>query len=361
MKVAEVLAALPRLSVLVVGDVCLDRWCRYEPDFAEPSRETGLPRVAVVEVQRSPGGAGNVAANLAALGAGTVTVLGTVGDDGHAVELREALQARSIAAELVSDRGGLTFTYTKLINRTTGVEDLPRIDFMSAGERPAEIEGHLLKRFEELAPRFDVLIVSDQMERGAGGVVTSRLRQSLAQFAGEHPETVVWVDSRVRAERFRQVLVKLNEDEVNEACSRIGLTGDWDALRRHIGHRFMIVTRGRAGAVVVAPGGRTVVPGRMVEKPTDICGAGDSFNAGGAMALRITGNPVEAAQFGNLVASITVTKPGTGTASPEELLAADKAQGEACATARNPVQSGNSFAGKPECGSIPLRVPKAQP
>lgn len=335
MKVAELLAAIPRLSVLVVGDVCLDRWCRYEPDFAEPSRETGLPRVAVVEVERSPGAAGNVATNLAALGAGVVTVLGTVGDDGHALELREALQAWNIASELVADKGGLTFTYTKLLNRTTGVEDLPRIDFISAGERPAGVESHLLKRFEELAPRFDVVIVSDQMERGAGGVVTSGLRQHLAQFARAYPETVVWVDSRARAERFRNVLVKLNEDEVTGACSRIGMAGDYDGLRRQIDHRFMIVTRGRAGAVVLAPEGRTVVPGRIVEKPKDICGAGDSFNAGGAMALRITGDPVEAARFGNLVASITVTKPGTGTASPEELLAADKAQGEACATARN--------------------------
>jgi rfaE bifunctional protein kinase chain/domain len=334
-KVAEVLAAIPRLSVLVVGDVCLDRWCRYEPDFAEPSRETGLPRVAVVEMERSPGGAGNVATNVAALGAGQVTVLGTVGDDGHAVELREALRARCITAELVADRGGLTFTYTKLINRATGVEDLPRIDFLSAGERPAEVEGRLLKRFEELAPRFDVVIVSDQMEQGSGGVVTSGMRQVLAQFAEAHPETVVWVDSRVRSELFRYVLVKLNEDEAAEACSRIGLAGDYDGLRRHVGQRCMIVTRGRAGAVVVTPAGQIVVPGRIVEHPTDICGAGDSFNAGGAMALRITGDPVEAARFGNLVASITVTKPGTGTSSPEELLTAVEGHEEECASSNN--------------------------
>jgi rfaE bifunctional protein kinase chain/domain len=334
-KVAEVLASIRRLSVLVVGDVCLDRWCRYEPDFAEPSRETGLPRVAVVEMERSPGGAGNVATNVAALGAGQVTVLGTVGDDGHAVELREALRARCITAELVADRGGLTFTYTKLINRATGVEDLPRIDFLSAGERPAEVEGQLLKRFQELAPRFDVVIVSDQMEQGSGGVVTSGMRQVLAQFAEAHPETVVWVDSRVRSELFRHVLVKLNEDEAAQASSRIGLDADWDGLRRHIGHRCMIVTRGREGAVVVTPAGQIVVPGRIVEHPTDICGAGDSFNAGGAMALRITGDPVEAARFGNLVASITVTKPGTGTASPEELLTAVEGHEEECASSNN--------------------------
>jgi sugar/nucleoside kinase (ribokinase family) len=96
-----------------------------------------------------------------------------------------------------------------------------------------------------LAPRFDVVIVSDQMERGSGGVVTSGLRQMLAQFVTANSRTVVWVDSRARAELFRHVLVKLNEDEAREACSRIGAPGDYYALRRHIGHEFLIVTLGR--------------------------------------------------------------------------------------------------------------------
>jgi sugar/nucleoside kinase (ribokinase family) len=57
-----------------------------------------------------------------------------------------------------------------------------------------------------------------------------------------------------------------------------------------------------------------------VEKPVDICGAGDSFTAGAVCALAVTGNQVRAAQFGNQVAAITIMKKGTGTASPEELL-----------------------------------------
>jgi sugar/nucleoside kinase (ribokinase family) len=62
-----------------------------------------------------------------------------------------------------------------------------------------------------------------------------------------------------------------------------------------------------------------------VENPVDICGAGDSFSAGAATALRVTGSPADAARFGNLVASITIMKPGTGTASAAELLAAERA------------------------------------
>ena len=54
----------------------------------------------------------------------------------------------------------------------------------------------------------------------------------------------------------------------------------------------------------------------------NVAGAGDSFSAGAALALAITGSARDAARFGNLVASITVRKRGTGVASPEEVLAA---------------------------------------
>jgi rfaE bifunctional protein kinase chain/domain len=321
--VAEILAAIPGLSALVVGDVCLDRWCRYEPSFAEPSRETGIPRVAVVEMERTPGGAGTVASNLVALGAGRVAVVGLAGNDGHAHELRLALDERGIdASGLVADPQGLTFTYTKLINRRSGIEDLPRIDYVHSGDPAPAIEREVVARFEATAPRFDVILVADQMELDSGGVVTAALRDAIASFAGKHPEKVVWVDSRARPERFRGVLVKVNEDEAAAACRRLGIATDYQALRRHIGYETLVLTKGSEGAVVVTESGERSVPARLVENVVDICGAGDSFNAGAALALRLTREPLAAARFGNLVASITVTKPGTGTASPEEVLRA---------------------------------------
>ena len=62
--------------------------------------------------------------------------------------------------------------------------------------------------------------------------------------------------------------------------------------------------------------GEQWVPAKAVANPVDICGAGDSFSAGAAMALVVTGDPLQAARFGNLVAGITIMKKGTGTASP---------------------------------------------
>ncbi len=322
MTTEEILAAIPELSALVVGDVCLDRWCRYEPRYTEPSRETGIPRVAVVQYERTPGAAGTVASNLAALGAGHVNVLGVVGADGHGHELKLALAKRGIdGSDLVSDTTGLTFTYTKLINRATGVEDLPRVDYLSARDLPAEVEDEVVQRFERLAPQFDVVLVSDQMELATGGVVTARLRRAIAAFAAAHPAKPVLVDSRARGELFRNALVKLNEDEAAQACARIGAPADYEALRRHIGNAALMVTRGAEGVSVITAQGTVQVATRREAAPIDICGAGDSFHAGAALVLRLTADPVAAARFGNLVASITIMQPGTGAATRAQVLA----------------------------------------
>ncbi len=320
MNVDEIVAGIPGQAVLVVGDVCLDRWCRYDPGLAERSRETLIPRIAVTDVECTPGAAGTVAANLRALGAGRVAVLGVAGDDGHAYELRRGLRERGIDdSGLVTAAGVPTFTYTKLINRVSGVEDLPRVDFVNARDLPAEVEGAVVDHFRRLAEQVEVVIISDQAELERGGVVSEALRQAITEFARTHPPTVVWVDSRARGEQFRGVLVKLNEEEARQACGKLGAGADYEALRRHIGHGTLILTRGAGGCVVVTESGQTLVPTRRIEKPVDICGAGDSFNAGASLALSLTRDPIAAARFGNLVASITIMKPGTGTATPEEV------------------------------------------
>jgi bifunctional ADP-heptose synthase (sugar kinase/adenylyltransferase) len=68
MNVSRILEGLRELRVLVVGDICLDRWCTYDPALSVPSAETGIPRIAVIKRVNTPGAGGTVANNLAALG-----------------------------------------------------------------------------------------------------------------------------------------------------------------------------------------------------------------------------------------------------------------------------------------------------
>src|ERR1700738_5237846 len=152
MNVDRILSAFPRYSALVVGDICLDRWCTYDPATAETSRETGIPRVGVVSTEVAPGGGGNVANNLASLGVGRAAVLGVLGDDGFAHELTRSLNQRGISTDLLVRSEKLpTFTYTKLINGNTGVEDLPRVDFINTQPLPDIAEQELLEYLRAFA------------------------------------------------------------------------------------------------------------------------------------------------------------------------------------------------------------------
>jgi rfaE bifunctional protein kinase chain/domain len=322
MNPAAILAAFPRLRVLIVGDVCLDRWCTYDPALADPSRETGIPRTAVVSTEVTPGAAGTIAGNVAALGA-RASVLGLVGRDGFGHELSRALDARGIASHrLVWSEKIATFTYTKLLNARTGVEDLPRVDFINTRPVPEELEDELLGRLEEAAPESDVILVADQAETEHGGVVTPAVRQTLARLAEAPWRPLIWVDSRLRAEHFRRVIVKPNRQEAEAAAMRAAGRVDYAELRRLMEAPLLVITHGAEGALLLDEAGERWVPTRGIEQPVDICGAGDSYSAGAALALRVTGDPVAAARFGNLVASITIMKKGTGTASPEEVLRA---------------------------------------
>jgi rfaE bifunctional protein kinase chain/domain len=326
MKTADILAAFPRYSALIVGDICLDRRCIYDPAAAEPSRETRIARLGVVSSDVSPGGGGTVGNNLAALGITRLAVLGVIGEDGFGWELTRSLNARGISTDLLVRASEVpTFTYTKLINSVTGEEDQPRVDFINARPVPGSVEKQILAHLENFADTFDVLFVSDQAETKQGGVVTPAVRDYLLKIAEADPGKIIWVDSRVRVERFRKMILKPNEQEADAASIALFGDVDYQRLRGHAGSRLMFVTKASEGVLVVEDNAETLVPARKIVHPVDICGAGDSFSAGAAMALAITGSPTEAARFGNLVASITIMKKGTGTASPAEVLAAAQA------------------------------------
>jgi rfaE bifunctional protein kinase chain/domain len=324
MTALQILDGIRHLNILVVGDICLDRWCWYDPATSEPSRETGIPRLGVVRSELTPGAGGTIANNLVALGAGKVTVLGVVGEDGFGWELLRALGSRNIAPDLLIVTAAVnTFTYTKLLNAETGEEDRPRVDFINTEPLPGDVEKQMIGRLQDSFPTADVIVVSDQAETSAGGVITPRVRERVNQLAAAFPDKVVWVDSRMRSEFFRSVVLKPNESEAAEACKRSFGGVDLQRLFNECELRSLIVTHGGSGAEVINESGSHWVPGRKVNA-IDVCGAGDSFSAGAACALSLSGADTEAAWFGNLVASITVTKKGTGTASREEvLLAAD--------------------------------------
>jgi rfaE bifunctional protein kinase chain/domain len=323
MNVPGILDGITQLSALVIGDICLDRWCRYDPSTSEPSRETGIPRIGVVRTTVTPGAAGTIANNLTALLTKRVAVLGVIGEDGFGVELERALIARKISPELAVRSDAVpTFTYTKLINADTEEEDQPRVDFIYTKPMPPDVEEGVLANLRAAWPAFDVIIVCDQAETDQGGVITPKIREAISELAAGDSK-VVWVDSRMRSEHFRNVILKTNLDEATDACRRTFRSElDLERLAGHTKAKMLVTTEGPRGAVYHQGGASKRVLTKYIEKPVDICGAGDSFSAGASLALSITGDPEQGLRFGNMVSSITVMKKGTGTATPAEVLLA---------------------------------------
>jgi rfaE bifunctional protein kinase chain/domain len=321
MKPASILSKIKECRALVVGDICLDRWCVYDPRESDISRETGIPRVGIVKAETTPGAGGTVANNLASLGAGRVAVLGAIGQDGFGFELERGLAAQGIDYRLlVASPEIQTFTYTKVINARTGKEDRPRLDFINNQPLPGDVEDQLIANFHRAFPKFDVILVSDQSETEIGGVISDALREVIADVAERYPGKIVMADSRTRIERFRNTIPKANRQEAIAACKKLFGRIDYPRLRAAIGEHPLVVTEGSRGALLIENGSKKRVAAVPVGKPVDRCGAGDAFGAGMALALWATGDYEEAVRFGSLVSGVTIMKKGTGTASPAEVV-----------------------------------------
>jgi rfaE bifunctional protein kinase chain/domain len=322
----QVLAALPRLSVAVLGDLFLDRYLDIDATLTEPSIETGLDAYQIVRVRPSPGAAGTVINNLAAFGVQAIHVIAVIGDDGEGYELRQALgRMPSVdSTNLLAVPARRTPTYTKPMLCEPGrpPRELNRLDIKNRSELPPDAEAGVIAALEALWPRLDALLVLDQVSEADCGVVTSRVRQRLADLGRADPRRIVIADSRERIGLFAYVGIKPNESECLRAMtSLVHLTGAAKALAQRCG-RTVFCTCGERGMLVAEPNDRepVSVPAFLVAGSIDTVGAGDSTSAALACALASGAMPIEAAAFGNLVASITIQQLGTtGTASPEQI------------------------------------------
>jgi len=314
----NLLARLPALTLLVVGDYFLDRYLEIDPSLAETSLETGLEVHQVVRVRNAPGAAGTVTSNLRALGV-NVIALGVIGDDGDGYELKRALAATGVdIAPLVESRERFTPTYTKPLREG---RELNRIDIKNRVPLPGSIEDAVIARLRHLAPRVSGIIVVDQVQEANCGVVTDSVRAEIAALASGQ---IVVAESRERIGLFRGVIVQANTREARRATGldAIGECGA-ELLRRN--SCPALITIGAEGVRVFDAAGSAHIPAVPVRGPIDTVGAGDSVIAGFAAALLRGANPREAAEVGNLVAAVTIQQIGTtGTATPEQVLAAQR-------------------------------------
>src|SRR5713101_2736134 len=181
----EILSRIPRLTIGVVGDLFLDRYLDIDAALTEPSLETGLDAYQVVGVRPYPGAAGTVINNLAALGVKRVRVISVIGDDGEGYELRRALDELRVVdracISLGNNRRTPTYTKPMLCEKGKPARELNRLDIKNRSPLPGGAEGSVLKALDEVWNQIDALVVLDQVSEAECGVVTTRVRERLAE------------------------------------------------------------------------------------------------------------------------------------------------------------------------------------
>jgi len=311
--------AFERASVLVVGDVMLDRFLVGRVDRISP--EAPVPIVAFDREENRVGGAANVAHNVAALG-GRVDVVGLVGADEAGERLGGELSELGVSsAGLVADRTRPTTLKTRIV--TTRNQQVARIDYESDGEATGDAEQAVIERALGLAERAGVIVVSDYLK----GCITAALMTALAARA-RHRQVPLLVDPKIPHIHYYAgaTLITPNHHEAETAAHmRIRTQGDARAAARAVRERAqsagVLITRGEHGMWLLDAEHEGYLSATAREV-ADVTGAGDTVLATLALALAAGASSAEAARLANHAAGIVVGKFGPATVSPAELLGA---------------------------------------
>jgi D-beta-D-heptose 7-phosphate kinase/D-beta-D-heptose 1-phosphate adenosyltransferase len=315
-RLLQLIQRIKSSRVVVIGDIMIDRYLYGDTERLSP--EAPVPVVTVRDRTAKLGGAANVAANVASMGASCLLV-GTVGDDGDGAAIRQELVvARLDGRHVVTIAGRPTTSKTRIIARSQQIvriddevdallegSDLDRL-IRSASEALADADALLLEDYNKgaLAPSLITEVMAVARRRGIPVVVDPKYRQFFA-YAG----ATVFKPNRRELESALGAAVDLqNRNAIPEVLARLKVDN-------------LLVTLGADGMLLVMKDGGSLRIPSIARQVFDVSGAGDTVTAWLGTALAAGASLVEAAQLANCAAGVEVGKPGVSTVSPEEVLA----------------------------------------
>ena len=315
-RIADLTARARGRRIAVVGDVMLDRYLMGDTDRLSP--EAPVPVVHVRETRMALGGAANVAANVAALGA-EVRLVGIVGDDTHGNTIRtELAQQRLPDRGLLTVAGRPTTTKTRVVART---QQIVRID----EEIETLIEGAELERLTALAVAAldgaDAVLLEDYNK----GALAPRLIRIVIDTARQHGIPVI-VDPKFRQffDYAGATLFKPNRRELEAALGAATDLEHRDSIlgaTKRLGVDNLLLTLGADGMVLVTKDGVLTHIPSLAREVFDVSGAGDTVTAWTGTMLAAGASLQESALLATYAAGIEVGKVGVATVTPEEVLA----------------------------------------
>ncbi len=310
--------------VAVFGDLIVDEFIYGE--LSRVSREAPVLILDYDSTDIVPGGAGNAATNVAALGGAPVAV-GVAGRDEAGRRLLDAMRRSVDVRAVVRPAGYRTPTKTRILaggvhsakQQVVRIDRATRPSFSEADRRTIE------SRLMQVCARADALLVSDYGTGLVTPAAVARARRRLTRRSGARPTLLV--DSRYALVRFRGMTACTpNESEVEHLLGiRIGENlrilekAGRELLTRTRGHA-VLVTRGSRGMALFERNRPTIhIPIFGSDQIADVTGAGDTVIATMTLALAAGATFHEAARLANYAGGLVVMKRGTATVSADEL------------------------------------------
>ncbi len=298
--------------VLVVGDVMLDRY--WFGDVSRISPEAPVPVARITKTEHRAGGAANVARNIAALG-GQAALLAVCGEDDAADTLEGLMRDNGVVPHLERCPGFETTLKLRVLARQ---QQLIRLDFE---QRPsAGSLKNVLRRYRELLPDYDAVILSDY-----GKGVLAEVAQMLAEARAAGKPVLIDPKGSDYRKYHGATLITPNRAELRE------VSGNWQDeeeltfkaqnLRQQLDLQALLLTRSEEGMSLYRAGQTDHQPTRAQEV-YDVSGAGDTVIAAMGLCLAAGYTLTDAMHAANAAAGVVVAKLGTAVCSFDELRAA---------------------------------------
>jgi len=300
--------------IVIVGDAIADKF--LHGSISRVSREAPVFILRHQQTETVPGGAANCAMNLVALGA-RVALISVTGDDESGRELRAKLSDAGVDVEgvIVSEQVQTTTKVRILAGHShSSKQQVIRIDYEGVPLNDLETRAAILKKLEEAIPKAQALIISDYNY----GVVDAEAVELIRKLT----DIPVLVDSRFHLSDFLGFTAATpNQEEVENL---VGATEQLESaameLKRRLGHRALLVTRGSQGMMLLEDDREALhIPAVGAQQAVDVTGAGDTVIATFTLALASGATFADAARLANYAGGLVVMKRGTATVSAAEL------------------------------------------
>lgn len=324
-RIDDLLERARQVRILVVGDLMLDRYVTGHVERVSP--EAPVPVVRVESERSALGGAGNVAANVTALGA-ACQVVGHVGSDAEGDELVAALEACGVRAEGIVRGGGRPTTVKTRVGARH--QQIVRFDRETEEDADEELARGLVAAVTRLGVDVGAIVAQDYNK----GALSLRVIRALMQTSGAHGIQVVVDPKRRNFFAYGGAAVfKPNARELTDALGEPIRPNDasWmSETRQRLGCAHLLLTLGELGMAVQTAEDELLHLPTAAQAVFDVSGAGDTVSAAVAVALAAGASIGEAALLANHAAAVEVGKPGVQTVRPEEVRAHVRQHPDAC-------------------------------